>query len=66
MSVIQMFCFEAMVRDHPTYSLEILLTWACMLKNTTYDQHGYTPNLYKNQNCEQKVKIGREIGEKKN
>ena len=37
-----------------------------MLKNTTYDQHGYTPNLYKNQNCEQKVKIGREIGEKKN
>ena len=35
---------EAMVRDHPTYSLETLLAWACMVKNTTYDQYGFTPN----------------------
>ena len=35
---------EAMVRDHPTYSLETLLLWACMVKNTTYDQYGFTPN----------------------
>ena len=36
---------EAMVRDHPTYSLETLLACACMVKNTTYDQYGFSWSL---------------------
>ena len=35
---------EAMERDHPDYPLDVLLSWVCMVKNTMYDHHGFTPN----------------------
>ena len=35
---------ERLAEDHPGYPLEVLLAWALMVKNSAYDQHGFSPN----------------------
>ena len=35
---------EVMERDHPIYPLDALLSCVCMVKNTMYNHHGFTPN----------------------
>ena len=35
---------ERLVADYPEYRLDVLLAWALMVKNSAYDQHGFSPN----------------------
>ena len=35
---------KSLVRDYPKYSLDVLLAWACMVKNTAYLKNGFSPN----------------------
>ena len=35
---------ERLQEDHPDYPKEVLLAWSLMVKNSAYDQHGFSPN----------------------
>ena len=35
---------KSLTRDYPKYSLDVLLAWACMVKNTAYLKNGFSPN----------------------
>ena len=35
---------KSLVRDFPKHSLDVMLSWACMVKNTAYLKNGFSPN----------------------